>query len=99
MVDAGFPRIAVEIRRVISRAAGQVKEEVAQGLFVVPDVVDDSVDFGPVTCRQDDGFAQAAVIVEVLQALVDGVRRHSEAFPDGDGDGLMVEAKDDEVHR
>ena len=40
-----------------------------------------------------------AVIVEVLQALVDGVRRHSEAFPDGDGDGLMVEAKDDEVHR
>ena len=34
----------------------------------------------------------------MLQGVVDGVGCHSEVFPDGDGDGLMIEAEDDEVH-
>ena len=98
VVDAGFSRIDVEIGRFISRTAGCVEEEVAQGLFIIAHVVDDGIDFGAVARRQDDGFAQAAVIVEMLQGVVDGVGCHSEVFPDGDGDGLMIEAEDDEVH-
>ena len=71
MGDAFLSCIAVEIGRLIRPVSRQIEEEVAQGLFVFPYIVDDGVDFGAVARRQDDGFAQAAVVVEVLKAAAD----------------------------